>query len=199
MNLEKEIKKLNAFYDIENKGVYEFSFNPSQTTAETADYINKNFDKMDEVEMRKLMAHITDIKTVKRELLKYEIKYLKNCTPTSLNLKQFENKAVKILNRYQHKAGGFRLEDRTWLIHRSTSTEHTVLNNELLFENTLNDRDYDDVDTNLYLKFLTEQLQSLTTNISVELRFKEPEKGHMISVMIWCTDKNVEAGPEISL
>lgn len=202
MNPEKEIKRLNCLYDIENKGVYEYSFNPSVETASRADFLSKNFHKMDDVEMRRVMASIVDIKTVKRELLKYELKYFER-KPKTMTLSKFEIKAQKLLNRYQHKAGGFRLEDKVWLIHHSNSNDHDVKANEILFENTINDNDYEDVETNEYLTFLTKQLSKIAKNIDVDIRFKNPEKGHMVGVLIWCTDTTVTAdsnnGPDISL
>ena len=66
-----------------------------------------------------------------------------------------------------------------------------------LFENSINTHDMEDNDTNIYLRYLTQKLNSLSENINVELRHKSNHNSKMISLLIWAIDKNKKSHTQI--
>ena len=103
-----------------------------------------------------------------------------------------KKQAFKIINRYHWKAGGFKIEDSEWILHKHDSKLYDVLSNELLFENTLDRSDVDDEETERYMDHLTRHLNYLSKNIEVEYRYKNT-KEKIVRVLVWATDKNIES------
>jgi hypothetical protein len=151
-----------------------------------ANKIRKNFDNLSKDELIKFSNICSSEKEHKSKLLAYELKYYREKT-RSMTLDQFKDKAIKILTRYQSKAGGFKLEDLDWSIYTidNSDEEHTIMENELLFENTMCKCDEDDSETNKYLTLIVDQLKSLSDDIEIELRFNYED--NLIWVWIWIT------------
>lgn len=151
-----------------------------------AQYIKNNFDKMNSDNMKNTLIKIINDKRTKNILLEYELKYLK-LQPQNMTLDEFETAAQKILERYQCKAGGFYIEDRIWTVHKIDSTKHDVKENELLFENSVDKYDFDDNDTQKYLKRIVKKLDSLSNDIKIDYNYKSSKDDGIIWLFIWCT------------
>lgn len=166
-----------------------------------ASFIHRNYDKMEMTEKKHLLMRIIPDNEVNHLLLEYEMKHL-SVKPRPMSLKDFEKKALKILSRYQSRAGGFSIEDREWGVHHYGSTERELRENELLFDNTICKIDLNNPETDRYLKNLEKLLNRISQDIDVEIRFKSAgkEDRDVIWIMIWATHSNMGvSAPEISL
>lgn len=156
-------------------------------------YICDNFDTMDDSELKKITLKCLNINDCKKILLNYELhtRILTSIDNNNvLTLKEFEKKSINIFNRYQNRAGGFALEDRQWRVHTVLSNRYQVIENEILFENSVPLVDEEDRETNIYLKNIVKLLNTLSKNIVVELREKQRKNSKIINVLIWGTDIN---------
>lgn len=184
-----------------------------QRKEDLANYIQNNYDTMDTIELYKTALKCLSEHDIRRILLNHELIYYKETNNKKMTLDEFGKKAMIILNRYQSKAGGFLLEDNNWRLYKHEDTDntntntntyrrHEVMKNEIVFENTFDITDFDDLETEVFLKRIVNRLQMIGSNIDVELRFITDEKDKIIYTLIWATDKdyNDEQGePEIGL
>ncbi|AYV76957.1 MAG: hypothetical protein Barrevirus5_16 [Barrevirus sp.] len=137
-----------------------------------------------------LLKCLTDCQ-IKAQLLRYELINLVREPVQELTLVEFEKVAIPLINRYHWKAGGYKLEDSEWLIHRHDSEIHDIRENELLFENTVARADVDDDELKIYLDHLVRQLSSLSQNIEAEYKIKN-KRSRTVTVLIWFIDNNVK-------
>lgn len=193
------MRKYNVRYALESCRDYSIDTNSNNEEKKLlAEYINQNFNNMDENELKILALKCLGENNLKKILLNHELNYFRH-EKKHMTLDQFKNKAQLIFNRYQNKAGGFLLEDIDWVVYDHTATKYDINGNELLFENAVDVTDDDDTDTDLYLKNIVEMLQSLTSNIEIEIREKYHKKGKLVSYLIWCTDKTIEGDAKVGL
>ena len=157
---------------------------------ELVTYIHNNFDRMDEVEMGKLLLKCLGVNDIKKNLLAFEFKHYKRKTVPTMTLDHFEKIAFEIINRYQWKAGGYYIEDQEWTVHRPGSSEYDVKKNELLFENTIDKFDLDSEELDEFLSTLKEHLNSVAENITTDVRYKNELK-KIIRILLWFEDKNI--------
>jgi len=199
----KEMKHYNLLHNMEKYGNYSNDLHKKsyKDRRELANYIHENYNTMDETEMKIIAMKCLDINKIKHILLNFEIKNFKQEPFEQLSLDKFKLYAVNIFNRYQHKAGGFCVEDREWIIHDNTSKIHKVAENELMFENTISIIDDNDMETENYLLNLIKQLSYIAENIKIEWKQKHVKKSKVTRVWIWAVDKNkvVSDGNEIGL
>ena len=197
-DMEHEMKKYKIMHNLEKYKNYknEVYTKSLDEKLQLAKYIHKNYNNMDEIEMKKVVLKCLDMNDIKKILLLYELKNNPSI-PKQMSLNEFKSKVVNIFNKYQSKAGGFLLEDNEWIIHDHTSSRYEVREHELLFENTINTHDMDDNDTNMYLKYLMQKLSSLSENINVELRHKNNHNSKMVNLLIWAIDKNKKSQTQI--
>jgi len=194
--MEKEMKKYNLLHILEKQTNYQNNINlkESQESQELANYIHKNYYKMDEIELKLIALKCIDLNEVKRIILSYELKnYKPEQKNGTMSLNKFKIHAFKLFNRYQCKAGGFYIEDNEWIMHDNTSVKYEVDNNELLFENTISVVDENDNESEYFLEYLVKRLNLIADNIDVELRQKQNEHSKVINVLLWVTDKNIES------
>jgi hypothetical protein len=183
---EDEMKKYNLMHQLEYYKNYDINNKGNDLESEDfANYLYNNYNKMDEIELKKNVLKCISLNNIKKVLLDFELSHHK-FIPTKMTLTDFLSKAKIIFNRYQGKAGGFLLEDNEWSVHESKSEEFYVKLNELLFVNTLDETDCDNYETEQYLKKLTRKLNTIAENIKVELRYKNEKKNCL--VLIWATD-----------
>ncbi len=142
-------------------------------------------------EMKKIVLVCMHPNEIKSKLLHFELKYFEE-EKKPMDLEEFKKQTISILQRYQSKAGGFRMEDIDWTLHTSNSDIYDMEENEILFENSINKCDYLDAETNSFLRLLIKRLSSLTDDIMVELRFVESEEDNLYWILLWCTHKNGE-------
>lgn len=154
---------------------------------ELATYIHDKFSSMTEQEMRQLIGKCLSITQIKHILLRYELKSYKS-DPVEMSLDKFVHKAKKLISHYQCKAGGFKIEDIEWYIHRSNSTEYDVEEHEILFENTISKFHYYSPETQEYIDSLIKQLENIATNIEIEERYQE--KNGIMFILLWARDIN---------
>ena len=200
-NQEQNMKLYNILYELETYKNYKNMGNKrkKKNDKKIANYLNENFNKMDEIELKNILLKCLDIQQIKSLLLNFELKNYKEKPLKQLPLNEFLKKALKLINRYHWKAGGFLFEDNEWLIYKSDSLKYEIKENELLLENTI---DYSDLNDNLndkYLKKLINRLSLIAENIKVELRQRTNEKSKTINILIWITDKNMHDIVEIGL
>jgi hypothetical protein len=190
---EQEMKLYNIKHNLEKNKNYINRVNTVSKNEkhELGKYIYNNYDKMDEIEMKLFVLKCMDINEIKRTLLLYELKNYQHKSPKNTKtLNEFKYDALKVLKRYHWKAGGFFVEDSDWIIHNTTSTNHEIRENELLFENTISRCDVDDDETDMYLQLLVDRLNLIAKNITVEIRMKVDEYMKSCSLLLWATDED---------
>ena len=149
-----------------------------------AKFINEELDKMTDDEVYKFNKDFVSINKIKSDLLMIELEYFKE-DPIKMDLNEFETKAISIFNRYQSNAIG--IEDPEWSVHKFDSKEYSVMENELLFENTIAKCDNNNCETEKYLNLIVKRLNNLSEDIDVDIRYSEDNKNNIVWVLIWCT------------
>lgn len=188
-HLEKlEMKKYNFLYAMELERDYGLKDN-NYVNKELANYIHQNYTSMDNVELKYVALKCLRENDLRYIVLNYELKHFRY-VPQILTLDQFQECAMKIFHKYQHKAGGFLLEDIDWVVHKFNSTEYEVKWNERLFVNTMDKLDENDNETNEYLDLIIEMLQSMVSNIKIELREKSEKKDKISHILIWACEND---------
>lgn len=158
-----------------------------------ADYIHKNFHKMDETEMRLLACKILSEKQVKQILLNYELVNYVNHKKRNMTLDDFIKYFNNTIDKFQWKSGGFHLEDRQWYVYTYGSQEHTLENlkeNQVLFENSVDLLDANDLETQNYLENLTKYLSNASDNIELDFKCSNKFSKSILFVQIIATCKN---------
>lgn len=115
-------------------------------------------------ELYELYKLITPTKYIIHDLLKYE---LMNISPlrVQVNVESFIELAMFYLNRYQHKAGGFSLEDSDWTVYTSSNKKYDINDNIVIFENSTTDlRD------EIYLDSICKLLNKITLNSKTKVK-----------------------------
>ncbi len=204
----QKIKKFNDMHYMESKEnyslpdpplEYELDINILQEREALAKKIHSNFDKLTNEELVEMANICRTENEHKRKLLCFELKYFRE-KPRSMTLEEFKENAIRILKRYQSKAGGFKIEDSEWLIYSVADVDdnHLVMDNELLFENSICKCDEDDIETNRYLDMIIDRLNSLSNEIDVDLHFNYLDS--LVWIRIWATHKKMgKKKPKISL
>lgn len=187
-NKNKEIKILQLYDDI-NCSDYDSDDDVNNDKIELAKFINENLNYMTPEEMKHIILKVNKLqgeKKLKYELLKFELKYYKP-DPQNMDIDTFTQKAISLLTRYQSKSGGFRLEDQIWKIHKKNSIKYSILENEVIFENSINKTNYYDNETKKYIKRVANLLNGLSHNIKVTSKNIEFYKDKIIWILIKCT------------
>lgn len=179
----KELKTYNNTQHLETK--YDQEQPITKNTKELGKYIHDNYNKMDDLEMKQIVLKCMDNNDIRNILLTYEFTHYDE-KYTHMDLDKFQQKTIQYFNKYQNKAGGNLIEDDTWIIHKSDSPYFDVKSNQVVFQNTIDKMDVNDFVTNAYLNRMIEKLNKLSTNIIVELEYKEKKK--LTYVVIWATD-----------
>ena len=112
-------------------------------------------------DLKELLLKCFSDNEIKMHLLKYELinkKFELICD--NLSLIEFEEKALQIIERYHWKAGGWKIEDSEFIIHRfkdlpkglskDLSKDYDINKNEIIFENTIDRSDLNDEETEFY-------------------------------------------------
>lgn len=198
---EKEMKLYDSLHRMEKLRNYNNKLHSiKEDRIQLAEYIYKNYDTMDEIEMKKVAAKCMDLNETKKVLLSFELenKYY-NKSNKALSLESFLKKATKLLFRYQCKAGGFLMDDSDWLIYRyqDGNNKYDLKKNELLFENTFNICDESDIEMNVYFDKIGNMLDSLSNNINIEIEQTIHEKHKKVYVTIKGIDTNMKLEDDI--
>mgnify|MGYP000994981911 CR=1 FL=1 len=197
---EQQLCLFNKFYIIDRYCNYS-NIDRYDNDGDLANYIFENYDKMDEMEMKKIVTKCLTPLDMKRILLEYEFKNRPIRSPNiEMSLTDFSKYAQKLLNRYQSKAGGFYIEDTVWTMYTSTSSEYDVQDYEILFENSVDKLDSNDNEIKEYLDRLEIILDNICKNIDVEIRYLASKGDSITFILIWCVDRNLKKNkPKISL
>lgn len=191
-DIEKEMKHYHHLHQIEqcknyNNKIHKMKNDDKNTLAE---YIHNNYDKLDETEMKIIVLKCLDQNSIKKILLSFELENYQELPVENMSLTDFTIKAQKILQRYQCRAGGFNVEDIEWIIHKVGSIDHEVMDNEILFVNTIAVCDEEDDELEEYLNNIIKRLNSIAKNIIVEIREDRGKRNNHL--LIWATDISQE-------
>lgn len=201
---KREIQVYDFLHKIDAHGNYQLNqqLNHNDKTKNLASFIHNNYNKMHAEELKSIVTKLMTPNEMKSKLLKFELEHYEEI-PKSLTLLQFTKEARTILSRYQHKAGGFILEDDQWTVYTSNSDGHSVLQNEVLFENSLSKYDLLDTvsgETHSYLDLIMKRLNSLSSDIKITKDIRLEEEYGVAWILIKCTHTGMEmATPEITL
>jgi len=168
---------------------------------ELAEYINKNYDKMTPEEMKYCAIKCLSNKDIRRILLTYEFDNIDIKPVKHMTLDVFIKKTETILNRYQHKVGGFDFEDNRWIFHREGSKDYPVNEYTAIVENSISIVDIDNKNTEVYLDRLNQILNNIADNIDVDMEHQYNYKDKIVWVQLLILDKNkyIDVVPNIEL
>jgi hypothetical protein len=174
----KDLKKYNTLQCLETASEKPV-LNPASERQTLAKYIHDNYHKMDESEMKHIVTKFLDINDVKDILICFEFNNYK-VESKLMTLDEFIPIALNTFKKY-YRAGGYFLEDRDWITHKSDSKRFDVSANEVMFQNTVNKLDVDDC--NDFLERIVEILNNTASNIDVT--FDLVKKKKITYVTIW--------------
>lgn len=154
-----------------------------------ANDLHNNYENMSIEEKQKTLLKCMNIYGIGRELLKFE---LKNYIPISkyMNTDQFINTALRLMKRYQCKAGGFYLEDYEWTVYYNDFKNIDVASNEIYFENSLDKNNAKDNETIRYMDRITCLLNKIALNVTISYKFYESKNDDITWVFIKAKFKN---------
>lgn len=192
MTTEKDLKHYHILHQLESYKNYNKKISLMNTEDQTqlAEYIHNNYNTMDETEMKILALKCLEINSIKKILLSFELENYNEQPVEHLSLTDFMIKAQHILRRYQCKAGGFNVEDTEWIVHKTGSIEYDVMENEILFANTIAICDEEDDELEDYLNHILRRLNCIAKNIIVEIREDHGKRNNHL--LIWATDTTID-------
>ena len=149
-----------------------------------ADYINKNLDKLEYDDKLSLYKKLFTSKTIDKELMEYE---LNNLIPKqTADFNEFIKMAEHYLSRYTKKAGGFLLEDTEWITHLKGSKKYDLLDNEVIFDNSIQRVDYN-METINFVNNIVKLLSKINPNMKINAKTIDEPKEGIIWVRIFAT------------
>jgi hypothetical protein len=185
--LRNDILKYNELHRQELQ--YNFGLNTKiNKNPDLASKIRCTIDECNNKQLNDMLLEVINEKKIRSILLDYELQNYK-VEPIDMTIKEFQIKAVEIFNRYHWKAGGFYIEDRQWTIHNYKSTIHNIRDYELLFENSIDKYDFEDNETQKYLKKILRVLNSLSNNIIVQYDYRLSKNDGIVWLHYWCIDE----------
>lgn len=131
----QEITNFLRLNKLDNQKNIVNDFKNNTNNQNTAYYINKNLDKLDDNEKGHLLITLLDNKKISLELLKFELKYLTLDKKIS-DFQEFIDFTRESLIRY-HIISGNLCEDNEWTEFYPNSTKYSLKKGEMLFENSL--------------------------------------------------------------
>lgn len=180
---------MNILYDL-NK-LSNFGIDNSKITDDgnIAQMLFQSYNNMTDIELAKILIKTMTNKEIRSQLLRYELKFYEQQHRFELSLDEFKREVFHILNRYHHKAGGFKIDDRIWMCHDHTSKRYKIHSNEIVFENTISSDYIDDSECYKYLQLLIKRLNTLSTNIRVTFHTHHAPRDQMYYLLIKCSHK----------
>jgi hypothetical protein len=183
---EKQVKIFNLLQTIENNGKY--NIKKSDNNSILVEMIHDNFNKMSDEEIKNTVTKCLGINEMKKILLDYELQNI-HLIPKKISMNKFNKIAMKYLNRYQFKAGGFMFDDN-WVFYSGTLNKYKLKQNESIFENTIYENCVYMSDTYDYLSCIIKLLNSISINVKVTMHTKFYDRDKTYIVMLKCEYKN---------
>ena len=149
-------------------------------------FLNENLKKMNLEEKKSFLFKCVDEKTITKLLLKFELENLIPKKNNNLDLKEFSRIVKNLINRYQHNAGGYQLEDKEWNYYDSKSEDYSLEENEIIFENSIFEDNINDSETIDFINNLTNLLDKLSDNINVNYEMVKSKKESLVWILIKC-------------
>lgn len=158
------------------------------------DHIFENFDKMDEIELRKIVHKFLSYRDIKKIILESEFfnHRLSDNSSKIIDLNEFEKISLKIFNRYKLLFSEFFIEDSEWTLYKESTSKYTLQSNEILFENTIDLIDIDNEETLNFLDMLIFKFNSISSNIKTKYHIKKDKHAKIAYILVWIIDKNIE-------
>ena len=196
------LKKYNILHHIDNNRFYRPIHHGKTENAEPdiglnkqelASFIKNNYNKLSYEEKKSLVLKCLDEKEINAILLRYEYYNDEDLKPVKyMPLNDALSAILKIINRYQSKAGGYVVEDVDWTVIRHTDDSEKVKDNQILLQNTVTINEKDDGELSEYLKELEYKLGKIAENITIDIRGITMEKEKIEYLHIWIIDEKCE-------
>lgn len=165
--IKSTIDKQNVSYDISNRENYNNYKYQVSNNEDFAQFIYENYHDFKDEDIKYLVTRCLSIEDMRRILLEFELTHRPNYQSSSiLSTNEFILAATKILNRYQSKGGGYKLEDSIWNI-------NTVSPVKIKFTNTIDISLIDDEDLNIFVDTIVNRLNELSINYKVSSSYKD--------------------------
>ncbi|CAH6421460.1 Hypothetical protein KVN_LOCUS276 [uncultured virus] len=196
-NKFKEMNLYNFLHKLDKLKNYNKDHSKIKNKNQLSRFLNDNYHSMTNEEKKILLNKCLTSEKINYLLLNFELKYFKPISKP-MSLQEFTKETIKILNRYQCKAGGFFIEDNDWLIcDNLNNNNYELKHNEVVFENTISIYDMDDSETQKYFKYLLNRLNNLCDDINVELRYIESNKDKIIWLLLWAIHDKIDPNKNI--
>lgn len=163
--------------------------NNKESNLEKALFIKEKYETSDPYDLLKQCLTIKEVRSI---VLSYELRNFSFETVDNMSLVDFSKIALEFLNRYQHKAGGYMLHHHQWTLHDQTSSQRHLFqmkNNEILFVNSIDNNNEEDIETEIFIDILIDKLNTIATNIEVKQSVYEIEKSKIQYILLSAIDK----------
>jgi len=186
-NKKNQVKVYNLFQQLEKQSIYNDCI--QTTNPELSDFLYHNYDSMTLEEKKQIVTKCLTDNGINNILLKFELKNL-DIQTKKLNLIEFKKIAIKILERYQSKSGGFCFGHTNWILHDCNSKKINVYENEVIFENTIYENQLHSDETVEFLHDILNILNKISSLIKVSLHTKYHERDKINVLLLKCVEKN---------
>jgi hypothetical protein len=193
------INKIYDSSDDENEDIHKNQLN---NKTDLAEYLNKNMGTMTNEELKLFLLKCTNTHSIKKRLLKYELFNLIPEKKNNISLYDFSYVVFKYLKRYQSKAGGFQIEDKEWTLYTNdicdinihdkynniiyNQNKYPLLENEIIFENTILENSINDNETTCFLIKLTHLLNKIDDTIKVSYKIINSNSDKIYWIILKC-------------
>ena len=176
--IRKQISIKNIHYAINNGENFEHCKYQVDNKEDIAQFIYENYDKMKDEDIKYYVTKCLSVQDMRRILLEFELRHKRSEQQANmLEHEEFIKCAVQILNKYQSKGGGYKLEDTQWKISLRTPLK-------IKFTNTIDVALIDDDDVNIFIDQIVDRLNQLSINYKVESSYKEDTDMKLAVVII---------------
>jgi len=148
--------------------------------------IHNGFSTISNKNKKKIIKNILTDEYINELILKYEFF---NYTPNEAeqNIESLKNILNDELKKYTFLS---KMESNDWLIHDLTSSKYELVENEILFENSIQSVDIHDIETLDFLKQLKFRMEKIATNFNIKYKFIDAKRLLVNWVVIICSLKH---------
>lgn len=180
---------MNILYDLNKNSNFGIDASVEYDDKDISTLLVKDYNNMTDTELRQLVLHTMTDKEIRSRLLRHELRFYEQHPRYICTLDKFKIEVHRILTRYQHKAGGFKIDDREWTYHDHMSKRYKIYPNELVIENTISADYINDAECCEYLKLLLRRLNMVSSNINITFHTHHSQRDQIYYLLLKCKIK----------
>jgi hypothetical protein len=177
---------MNILYDLNKHSNYGIDSVKECDDNNIVQHIAKDYHNMTDFELNQLVVKTMTNKEIRSRLLLHELRFYEQTPKYMCSLDKFKQEVQKLLIRYSHKAGGFKIDDREWTCHDHASKQYKIYVNELVFENTISKDYISDAECCEFLRLLIKRLNMIAINIRVTFHTHYVPRDQIYYLLLKC-------------